>query len=60
MTSTKETILKWGKDVLAQEADCLLAAKNLLGEEFFGAVETLRTCEGKVIVSGMGKKWPCW
>lgn len=55
MTSTKETILKWGKDVLAQEAECLLTAKNLLGEEFFGAVETLRACEGKVIVSGMGK-----
>ena len=44
-----------GKRVLRLEADAILAAERVLGEGFARAVELLRSCEGRVIVTGVGK-----
>lgn len=41
--------------VIKTEADAILALLNRLGDSFEQAVELLYRCEGKVIVTGMGK-----
>lgn len=50
-----DQILSWGKDVLEAEAKSLLEAKETLSEDFSKAADLFLSCEGKVIVSGMGK-----
>lgn len=54
MVNTK-LILDVAKDALQTEADALLRIKNDLGEEFIAAVQTILSCNGKVIMTGMGK-----
>lgn len=44
-----------GKRVLRLEADAIRAAEQALGDGFARAVELLRACEGRVIVTGVGK-----
>ncbi|MDB4835075.1 KpsF/GutQ family sugar-phosphate isomerase [Cyclobacteriaceae bacterium] len=43
------------QEVIQVEVDSLLNLKSLIGEEFQQVIEALLACEGKVIMSGMGK-----
>lgn len=54
MNTLEELILE-AKNVLEIEAEAVLDLKNRIGDEFLQAVEILKSCEGKVIVSGVGK-----
>lgn len=51
----RQLILDVAKDALQTEADALLRIKRDLGEEFVRTVETILACNGKVIMTGMGK-----
>ncbi|MEI6757504.1 MAG: KpsF/GutQ family sugar-phosphate isomerase [Chlorobium sp.] len=44
-----------GKTILEQEAQAIQSIAERLDESFSGAVELLRSCKGKIIISGMGK-----
>lgn len=48
-------ILRFGRGVLHDEARALDALADSVGETFERAVELIRTCKGKLIVSGLGK-----
>lgn len=51
----RQLILDVAKDALQTEADALLRIKRDLGDEFVRSVETILACNGKVIMTGMGK-----
>src|SRR5690242_4656787 len=48
-------LLQFGRDVLHDEARALDALAESLGDSFVDAVDCIRTCRGKLIVSGLGK-----
>jgi len=48
-------ILEFGRDIMHDEARALDALADSLGEEFVRAVELILGCNGKLIVSGLGK-----
>ena len=48
-------LLQFGRDVLHDEARALDALADSLGDSFVDAVDCIRTCRGKLIVSGLGK-----
>lgn len=50
-----ERLTETGRRVLRLEADAILAVERALGQGFSRAVELLRDCEGRVIVTGVGK-----
>lgn len=52
---TSEEAIELGRQVIAAEARTLVEMLPRLGEPFASAVEKLRTLEGNLIVSGMGK-----
>lgn len=47
--------LKLARDVLATEANAILALAGRLGPPFVAAVALMLRCEGRVVVSGIGK-----
>ncbi len=47
--------LRLARQVLLRESEALVNLANRLGEEFCRAVDLLAQCQGKVVVSGMGK-----
>lgn len=49
------TMLKRAREVLAIEASGILSLKDRLGETFIQAVDLLYSCEGRVVVTGLGK-----
>ena len=49
------TMLKRAREVLGIEASGILSIKDRLGEAFIQAVDLLYSCEGKVVVTGLGK-----
>ncbi|MBQ1201763.1 MAG: KpsF/GutQ family sugar-phosphate isomerase [Alistipes sp.] len=51
----RQLILDVATDALQTEADALLRIKRDLGDEFVRAVECILECNGKVIMTGMGK-----
>ena len=53
--SQKENYLSQAREVLLLEAECVQRQAELLGEDFVQAVEMLRQCQGRVVVTGMGK-----
>lgn len=53
--NNQQLILDVATDALQTEADALLRIKRDLGEEFVRAVELILECNGKVIMTGMGK-----
>lgn len=53
--SQKNTILDTAREVLQNEAEALLRIKSSLNGEFVGAVEAILACNGKVILTGIGK-----
>lgn len=48
-------LLKTAKEVLDIEAQAILGLKDRIGDSFMKAVELVERCEGKVIVTGIGK-----
>jgi arabinose-5-phosphate isomerase len=54
MSADKE-VLEFGRNVLHDEARALDALADSLGEPFERAVELILACDGKLIVSGLGK-----
>ena len=55
MSLNKEKIISVVTDVLNIEAESILALKKRINADFFRAVELLLKCEGKVVVTGIGK-----
>ena len=49
------TILRIGSEVLETEADAIRGVLDAMGEDFIAACETCLTCQGRIIVIGMGK-----
>ena len=47
--------VRFGREVIRQEGEALLALADRLHDEFCEAIELLLDCEGSVIVTGMGK-----
>lgn len=47
--------LEQAREVLLLEADCVKRQAELLGEDFVKAIELILQCQGRVIVTGMGK-----
>jgi len=54
MPSSDQLIAR-GRRVLATEANAVLAIVDRLGEEFVRACRLLLACEGRIVVTGMGK-----
>ncbi|MCK4578325.1 MAG: KpsF/GutQ family sugar-phosphate isomerase [Candidatus Marinimicrobia bacterium] len=48
-------ILRVAKGVLLQESEAVATLADRIGDEFEKAVEKLFSCDGRVVVSGMGK-----
>ena len=55
MNFTSEQILELAQRTLQVEAEALNVMASNLGEEFVGAVKSILACNGKLIVTGMGK-----
>jgi arabinose-5-phosphate isomerase len=50
-----QSVLKTAKEVLTIEAQTIQRLKGQIGKSFERAVELLARCNGRVIVTGMGK-----
>ena len=50
-----KAIIQKAADCLKQEADAIKALIPRLGEDFIRAVQLIRECKGKVVVTGVGK-----
>ena len=48
-------IISWASEVLFIEANGILSLEKSLNEEFLNVIKILSSCEGKIIVTGMGK-----
>src|SRR3954469_21055028 len=55
MADNATRVLEFGREVLHDEARALDALADSLGGPFEAAVGLIRECEGKLIVSGLGK-----
>ena len=56
MTDTnKDTVLKLARETFRSEAQALMDIEKRLDGNFVGAVETILSCGGKLIVTGLGK-----
>ena len=51
----KNKIISWAKEVLKTEAEAILKVMDQLDEEFIKAIECILKCEGKVIITAIGK-----
>jgi arabinose-5-phosphate isomerase len=51
----KKIILDTAREVLQNESEALLRIKSELNGEFIAAVELILACQGKVILTGIGK-----
>lgn len=51
----REAVLDTAREVLTTEAEAILRIKEMLNGEFVSTVEAILACEGKVILTGMGK-----
>lgn len=47
----------FGRSVLKQEAEAVAALAGMLDESFDHAVNALLTCQGHVVITGVGKPW---
>jgi len=52
---SKKEIIEFGKRIIEIECKNLERVKENLGDSFAEAVETLKSVEGKVVITGMGK-----
>lgn len=55
MTENKNPIIARAKDCLICEANAVMALEERIDDNFLRAVEIIRTCKGKVVVTGVGK-----
>ncbi len=55
MKNRRDDYIEIAKETLQIEADALLGAKTHLSKEIDEAVECIRTCRGKLIITGVGK-----
>lgn len=55
MMANTESYLPWAREVLHTEAEALQEIARALDDSFVAAVETLLHCQGRVVVTGMGK-----
>ncbi len=53
--SKAEKIMAAGLSVIKTETEALMNLKPRINEDFVAACETLLACEGRIVVSGMGK-----
>ncbi|MBN2120970.1 MAG: KpsF/GutQ family sugar-phosphate isomerase [Candidatus Omnitrophica bacterium] len=53
--SSKKNIVSWAKETLNMEAQAILDLVRRLDKSFVRGVDTLFNCQGKVVVTGMGK-----
>lgn len=51
----KDSILVEAKRVLREEADAVLSLIDRLGDDFVRAVNMILECQGRVVITGMGK-----
>ena len=51
----EQSVITKAKECLKQEANAITALIPRLGEDFIRAVELIRGCQGKVVVTGVGK-----
>jgi arabinose-5-phosphate isomerase len=51
----RATVLKRAREVLGIEASGILSLRDQLDESFIRAVDLLYSCQGKVVVTGLGK-----
>lgn len=49
------SILAKAKEVIAQEAACVQELGSMLDESFEKVVDTIRSCTGRLVISGIGK-----
>lgn len=54
-TVTDKELIELGKDVLRIEADAVLGLLGLIDQTFVNAVKLMLHCQGRVVVSGIGK-----
>ena len=52
---TSQQIVELARQTLCSEAEALQTMANSLGQEFVAAVNSILSCTGKLIVTGMGK-----
>jgi arabinose-5-phosphate isomerase len=45
----------WGQEALKIEAAAILAGAERLGDDFVSAIEGILSCQGKLVVTGLGK-----
>lgn len=50
-----QAYIREAREVLLLEAECVRQQAELLGEDFIKAVEMILQCQGRVVVTGMGK-----
>lgn len=50
-----ETVRNFVKEALSNEADALLNISQHIGEEYEKAIDLIAACQGKVVVTGIGK-----
>ncbi len=55
MMANTESYLPWAREVLHTEAEALQEIARALDDSFVAAVEALLHCQGRVVVTGMGK-----
>ena len=53
--AASDPLIARGRRVLATESEAVAALQNRLGEDFAEACRLLLACEGRVVVTGMGK-----
>lgn len=54
-TKLEKKIQSVAKKVLQDEAEAILSLKNYIGEQFEACVEAILVCEGRLVVTGIGK-----
>lgn len=55
MSDTKQTFISHAKRVLDIEADAIVTLKEIVNDNFMDICSILKSCQGRVVVTGMGK-----
>jgi len=53
--TNRQNIIEVARNTLQIEADAVLALQDRIGEEFCRAVKLILSCQGRLVISGMGK-----
>ncbi|MEW6202889.1 MAG: SIS domain-containing protein [bacterium] len=55
LTTRNSQLISWGSEVLKKEIGALQKACAALGKDFENAVKAIKSCRGKVVITGLGK-----